>query len=91
VLRMGGWAAEGGELDRETTGRTRHNWTGLCNGMCYVRKNAGDTVIWTIFHIIGTRRNDIQRQKQLAEISGGGGGRLLFFKRGKKRGGGGGG
>jgi hypothetical protein len=29
VLRMVGWTAEGGEMDRETKGRTRHNWTGL--------------------------------------------------------------
>lgn len=28
-LRMAGWAAKSGELDRETNGRTRHNWTGL--------------------------------------------------------------
>jgi len=68
---MVGWTAEGGHLDRETKGRTRHNWTGLRIGLDYVRQNAGETVIWTIYHIIGTRRNDIQRQKQLAEISAG--------------------
>jgi hypothetical protein len=57
-------------LDRETKARTRHNWTGLCNGLGYVRQNAGETVIWTICHIIGTRCNDIQRKKRLAEIRG---------------------
>jgi hypothetical protein len=57
-------------LDRETKGRTRHNWTGLRNGLGYVRQNAGETVIWTICHIIGTRYNDIQRKKRLAEIRG---------------------
>ena len=29
MLRLAGWTAEGGELDRETKVRTRHNWTGL--------------------------------------------------------------
>ena len=65
---MGGWAAKGGELDRETKGRIRHNWTGLRTGLGYVRQNAGESVIWTICHIIGTRCNDIQRKKRLAEI-----------------------
>lgn len=52
------------------------SWTGKLRleldttGQGYVRQNAGERVIWTIYHIIGTRRNDIQRQKQLAEIRG---------------------
>jgi hypothetical protein len=68
VLRMEGWAAKGGEMDRETKGRTRHNWTGLRTGLVYVRQNAEETIQWTICRIIGTRCNDIQRQKRLAEI-----------------------